>query len=166
MIQWPEPGLTASEASRARETVLNPHGTPAGTSRVSAANHTRSAGSYRTRPVWRRSTSFSCRTTGNPAAFARSLRDTRAATPGDAARQQVDDLLQSDQPTITATGLLAIAQVSRAIEYSSGTGLGIGVGDRVDQAGDPRAETGGQRGHRRGPAARGQAVSVVLDRVV
>ena len=32
-----------------------------GRSRASAANHTRSAGSYRTRLTWRRSTAFSVR---------------------------------------------------------------------------------------------------------
>ena len=44
-----------------------------GMSRASAANHTRSAGSYRTRPAWRRSTAFSCRSTSSSASFARSL---------------------------------------------------------------------------------------------
>ncbi len=37
--------------------------------------------SYRIRPVWRRSTAFSCRSTSNSAAFARSPRNTRTATP-------------------------------------------------------------------------------------
>src|SRR5438045_3133184 len=41
-----------------------------GMSRASAANHTRSAGPYRTRPAWRRSTAFSCRSTNSPASFA------------------------------------------------------------------------------------------------
>ena len=52
-----------------------------GTSRASAANHTRSVGSYRTRPVWRRSTAFSRRSTSNSVAFARSRRSISAATP-------------------------------------------------------------------------------------
>ena len=52
-----------------------------GMSRASAANHTLSAGSYRTRPRWRRSTAFSCRSTRSSAAFARSPRNTRTATP-------------------------------------------------------------------------------------
>ena len=52
-----------------------------GRSRASAANHTRSAGSYRTLPMLRRSTAFSCRSTSNSAAFARSPRNTRTATP-------------------------------------------------------------------------------------
>jgi hypothetical protein len=52
-----------------------------GRSRASAANHTLSAASYRTRPMWRRSTAFSCRSTSNSAAFARSPRNTRTATP-------------------------------------------------------------------------------------
>ncbi len=52
-----------------------------GMSRASAANHTRSAGSYRTRPAWRRSTAFSCRSTSSSASFARSLRNTRTARP-------------------------------------------------------------------------------------
>jgi len=52
-----------------------------GRSRASAAKHTRSAGSYRTRPMLRRSTAFSCRSTSNSAAFARSPRNARTATP-------------------------------------------------------------------------------------
>jgi hypothetical protein len=52
-----------------------------GTSQASAANHTRSAGSYCTRPMWRRSTAFSCRSTSNSASLAPSLRKTRTATP-------------------------------------------------------------------------------------
>jgi hypothetical protein len=52
-----------------------------GRSRASAASHTLSAGSYRTRPMWRRSAAFSCRSTSNSAAFARSPRNTRTATP-------------------------------------------------------------------------------------
>ena len=51
-----------------------------GRSRASAANHIRSAGSYRTRLTWRRSTAFSCRSTSSSAAFARSRRNTRKAT--------------------------------------------------------------------------------------
>src|SRR6266702_1690380 len=43
-----------------------------GRSRASAAKHTRSAGSYRTRPACRRSTAFSCRSTSSSASFARS----------------------------------------------------------------------------------------------
>jgi hypothetical protein len=52
-----------------------------GMSHASAANHTRSAGSYRIRPAWRRRTAFSCRSTSNSAFFARSLRDIRTARP-------------------------------------------------------------------------------------
>ncbi len=52
-----------------------------GRSRASAANHTRSPGSYRTRPIFRRSTAFSCRSTSNSASFARSPRNTRTARP-------------------------------------------------------------------------------------
>ena len=52
-----------------------------GRSRASAANHTRSAGSYRIRPAWRRSTAFSCRSTSSSASFAKSLRHTRRAGP-------------------------------------------------------------------------------------
>ncbi len=48
-----------------------------GISRASAANHTRSAFSYRTRPTWRRSTAFSCRSTSSSASFARFPRNTR-----------------------------------------------------------------------------------------
>jgi hypothetical protein len=50
-----------------------------GSSRATAANHIRSPGSYRTRPAFRRSTAFSCRSTSNSASFARSLRNTRTA---------------------------------------------------------------------------------------
>ena len=46
------------------------------------------------------------------------------------------------------------------------TGLPFGVGDRVDERGDPRAELPGQGGDGRGPAAGRQAAGVVLDRVV
>ena len=52
-----------------------------GMSRASAASHTRSAGPYRTRPAWRRSTAFSWRSTSSSASFARSLRDIRTARP-------------------------------------------------------------------------------------
>jgi hypothetical protein len=52
-----------------------------GTSRASAANQARSAGSYRTRPARRRNTAFSCRSTSNSASFARSPRNTRTARP-------------------------------------------------------------------------------------
>ena len=52
-----------------------------GSSRASAANHTRSAGSYRTRPACRRSTAFSCPSTSSSASFARSLRTVRTARP-------------------------------------------------------------------------------------
>jgi hypothetical protein len=52
-----------------------------GTSRASAANQARSAGSYRTRPASRRSTAFSCRRTSSSASFARSPRNTRRARP-------------------------------------------------------------------------------------
>ena len=58
------------------------------------------------------------------------------------------------------------ATCSRYCWSRSAPGCVLGVGDRVDQAGDPRAETRGQRGDRGGPAARGQAVGIVLDRVV
>ena len=54
---------------------------PRGMSRASAPSHTRSAGSYKTRPVWRRSTAFSWRSTSSSASFARSLRDIRTARP-------------------------------------------------------------------------------------
>ena len=52
-----------------------------GSSRASAANHTRSAGSYRIRPTWRRSTAFSCRSASSSASFAKSLRSTKTARP-------------------------------------------------------------------------------------
>jgi hypothetical protein len=50
-----------------------------GMNRVSAANQARSAGSYRTRPAFRRSTAFWCRSTSNSAFFSSSLRTTRTA---------------------------------------------------------------------------------------
>jgi hypothetical protein len=46
---------------------------PAGMSLASAANHTQSTGSYRTRPACRRRTAFSCRSTSSSASFARFL---------------------------------------------------------------------------------------------
>jgi hypothetical protein len=52
-----------------------------GRSRASAANHTRSPGSYRNRPTCRRSTAFWCRSTSSSASFARSLRTARTARP-------------------------------------------------------------------------------------
>jgi hypothetical protein len=52
-----------------------------GMSRASAASHTRSAGSYRTRLTWRRSTAFSCRSTSSSAFFAWSLPNIRTARP-------------------------------------------------------------------------------------
>jgi len=50
-----------------------------GMNRVSAANQARSAGSYRTRPAFRRSTAFWCRSTSNSAFFSPSPRTTRTA---------------------------------------------------------------------------------------
>ncbi len=52
-----------------------------GVNRVSAVNQARSAGSYRTRPAFRRSTAFSCRSTSSSAFFAWSPRNIRTATP-------------------------------------------------------------------------------------
>ena len=52
-----------------------------GIHRASAANHNRSAGSYRTRLASRRSIAFSCRSTSSSASFARSPRNTRTARP-------------------------------------------------------------------------------------
>jgi len=48
---------------------------------VSEASHARSAGSYRTRPAFRRSTAFSCRRTSNSAFFAGSPRHTTTVRP-------------------------------------------------------------------------------------
>jgi hypothetical protein len=67
----------ASRASRGRCPVQRLRGR----SRPSAASHTRSAGSYRTRPACRRSTAFSCRSTSSSASLARSPRNTRTARP-------------------------------------------------------------------------------------
>ncbi len=50
-----------------------------GMNRVSAANQARSAGSYRTRPAFRRSTAFSSRSASNSAFFAPSPRTTSTA---------------------------------------------------------------------------------------
>jgi hypothetical protein len=52
-----------------------------GMNRVSAVNHARSAGSYRTRPVCRRSTAFSWRSTSSSAFFAWSPLNIRRARP-------------------------------------------------------------------------------------
>jgi hypothetical protein len=54
---------------------------PRGTSRASAANQARSAGSYRTRPACRRSTAFSCRSISSSASFARPPWNTRTTRP-------------------------------------------------------------------------------------
>jgi hypothetical protein len=51
-----------------------------GMNRASAVNHARSAGSYRGRPTWRRSTAFSWRSTRSSASFASSPRNTRTVT--------------------------------------------------------------------------------------
>jgi hypothetical protein len=48
---------------------------------VSTANQDRSARSYRTRPMFRRSTAFSCRSTSSSASLAWSPRSTRTARP-------------------------------------------------------------------------------------
>ena len=50
-----------------------------GISCASAANHIRSAGSYRIRPACRRRTAFSCRSTSSSAFLSRSLRASRTA---------------------------------------------------------------------------------------
>jgi hypothetical protein len=52
-----------------------------GSSGASAANHTWSAGLYRTRPAWRRSTAFSCRSTSSSASFVMPVRDSSTASP-------------------------------------------------------------------------------------
>jgi hypothetical protein len=93
-------------------------------SRASAANHTRSAGSYRIRLAWRRRTAFSCRSTSSSASFARSLRSTRTARPS-IRRTSRQAILSSIRPANHHRALAAgEGQVSRPIEYSSGTGLG------------------------------------------
>jgi len=64
-----------------------------GRSRASAVSHTRSAGSYRTRPACRRSTAFSCRSTSSSASFARSPQNASPARPStrhDAAPRAID----------------------------------------------------------------------------
>ena len=93
-----------------------------GRSRASAASHTRSAGSYRTRLACRRSTAFSCRSTSSSASLARSPRNTRTARPSTGTSADRRSLAAPRKPTITTSSLLAIAQVSHPIEYSSGTG--------------------------------------------
>ena len=76
--------------------------------------------------------------------------------------------VKSDALITRAHGLAArlAATNSRYCRSRSMPGTQLGVGDRVDQAGGPRAEPFGQRGHRLSPAARGQAVGMILDRVV
>jgi hypothetical protein len=71
-----------------------------GMNRVSAVNHARSAGSYRTRPAFRRSTAFSCWSTSSPAFFAwyAEHQGSQAKSP---AHEQVGDLEQhpASQPS-------------------------------------------------------------------
>ena len=76
--------------------------------------------------------------------------------------------VKSDALITRAHGLAArlSATCARYCWSRSTPGTPIGVGDRVDQAGGPRAETRGKRGNRAGPAARGQVGGMVLDRVV
>jgi hypothetical protein len=52
-----------------------------GSSRASAASHTRSAALYRIRPACRRSTAFSCRSASSSASFVLSLRNSSTAKP-------------------------------------------------------------------------------------
>ena len=52
-----------------------------GMSGASAASQARSAGSYRTRPTWRRSTAFSWRRTSNSASLDRSRRNSTTSRP-------------------------------------------------------------------------------------
>jgi hypothetical protein len=65
----------ASRASRGKTSAQRRHEV----NRVSAANQAKHLGSYRTRPTFRRSTAFSCRSTSSSASFARSPRDTRTS---------------------------------------------------------------------------------------
>ena len=79
---------------------------------------------FRTRSACRRRTAFSCRSTSSSASFARSLRNTRTARPRPGTRASRRSRLAPGQPTISTSSLLATAQVSHSIEYSSGTGAG------------------------------------------
>jgi hypothetical protein len=92
-----------------------------GPSLASAANHARSAGSYRTRPTWWRSTAFSCLSTSSGILRLVAV-EHQEGHAGHTAGQQVDDLEQHSASNHHSVQLLATMQVSRAIEYSSGTG--------------------------------------------
>ena len=75
--------------------------------RASAVNHARSAGSYRGRPTWRRSTAFSWReheNLGVPRLVPAEYQDSDAEQP---AHQQIEDLekhLASQPPPCQARG--------------------------------------------------------------
>jgi hypothetical protein len=93
-----------------------------GPSLASAANHTRSAGSYRTRPTWWRSTAFSCLSTSSGVLRLVAV-EHQEGHAGHTAGQQVDDLEQHSASNHHSVQLLATMQVSRAIEHSSGTAM-------------------------------------------
>jgi hypothetical protein len=84
-----------------------------GMNRVSAANHARSAGSYRTRPAFRRSTVFSCRSTSSSAFFSRSPRTTRMA--------RLNNQRISRQTILSSTWLANHHRTSRAGETARST---------------------------------------------
>ena len=80
------------------------------------------------------------------------------------ARQQIDDLEQHPPSAITMSSLLAIAQVSRSIEYSGGTRQTTGkITQRGSQRGKPSRPDPVIEPHRPAPAGQSSAhVSTVL----
>ena len=88
---------------------------------ASAANQTRSAGSYRTRPTWRRSTTFSCRSTSTSATVAWSLRNSTTIRPGIRHISALADLVRPPSQSSPPSSLSGTVQVNQSIEYSGGT---------------------------------------------
>ena len=97
-----------------------------GMNRVSAANQTRSAGSYRTRPAFRRSTAFSCQSTSNSAFFVRSPAEHQHSQAEQPAHHQTDDLEQHrvSQPS-PHQPRRRNGQTRSTIEFPGGIGLAV-----------------------------------------
>jgi hypothetical protein len=94
-----------------------------GMNRMSAANQARSAGSYRIRPAFRRSTAFSCQSASNSAFFFPSPRITRIARLNNQ-RISRQTILSSTWPANhhPHQPRRQNRQVSDVIEFPSGTG--------------------------------------------
>ena len=91
-----------------------------GMNRVSTANQARPPGSYRTRPTFRRSTAFSCRSTSSSASLAWSPRNTRTARPNNQRISKQTSL--SNTPSVnhhsTKTGSSTTRSSFRAAQVS------------------------------------------------